>query len=75
MDLLKLFQNMPFAPPIFSDETMDQYGGKVTLPHTTFPTRKCTKNNNSAMISPCYTVERTIYEVAMTYRWVALSAH
>ena len=52
MDLLKLIQRLPFAPPIFSDETMDKFGEKVTLPHTTFPTRKCTQTNSSVMISP-----------------------
>lgn len=41
MLLLKLIQKFPFAPPIFSDATLDKFAEKVVIPPTTFPTRTC----------------------------------
>lgn len=43
MDLVKLIQKLPFAPPLFNEAIMDKFGARVAIPHTTFPKGKCTE--------------------------------
>lgn len=40
MDLLKILQKLPFAPPIFNEELMAKFGEKVVLPDAIFPKRE-----------------------------------
>lgn len=39
MDLLKIIQKLPFAPPLFRDDFIDKFGIKIAPPYTTFPKR------------------------------------
>ena len=43
MDLLKLVQKLPSAPPLFKEEILDKFGAKVVLPQTTFPKGRWTE--------------------------------